>query len=187
MEKKAIFSLIVIFVMVFSVFGFVLNFVANPDTVTEYGDYKFRATPDGYKTKINGKEFIFISLPSYLEFISLPKKAIELLTGRQAYTLTYNPESGLKEIQAGAQYYMEQQLQKTNIYLERGLTNNTGTSLPQRTCTDATEFQPVIYMKQSNESSITAEKNCIIIQSQDQQDVPQQMERILYTILGVMK
>ena len=176
-------GLFIAFIMVFSIFGFVVDFALQPSQKLKYGDYKFRVVDQRYITKIDGQEHVFAFFPLDLEYIQLTDDVKRLLAA-PVLTITYNPESNLSQNFGEAQYYFELQLQ--NKAVERAVTNNQGLDLPQKSCADATEQQPVIELQTGVASKISAEGNCIVITSLDAYDVYQQVERIIYITLGVM-
>jgi len=186
MDKKKIAGLVIAAIMVLSILGVVVDFGTQPKAQKmPYGDYKFTPTQQGYTTKIDGKEFIFFYFPGDIEYYAVPESVKQLLQA-PVYTITYDPNSNITQNLAEAQYYLEFQLADIKI-IERGLTNNANTTLPQKTCADATAAQPVILLRQGDESTITAQDSCIILQALDKYDIYREAERIVYQLLGVMK
>lgn len=182
MNKKVLIGLFFAFIMIFSIFGMVVEFL-SPEEKLEYGEYTFKIKNNQFFTKINGIERGFLFYPQDLEYITMPEE-IKMLLSSPVFTVTYNPQSDMAEDLASAQYYFEVQLQDKVI--ERALTNNTDTSLPQKTCEDSTPENPVVELRQADESAITIDNTCIIIGAVDARDLYQQTERFIYTILGVM-
>ena len=171
------------FVMIFSVFGVVLDSF-RPARKLDYNDFKFTVKDNQVFTVIDGVEHGFLFYPADLEYITMPEEVKALLSA-PVFTVTYDPQSPIAEDLASAQYYFEAQLDGVKV-IERGLTNNTGTTLPQRTCADATAVQPVIDLRSADESSITIDDNCIILNGVSARDIYQETERFIYVLLGVM-
>lgn len=185
MERKTIIGLIVVFLMVSSIFGFVVDFAVKPSVQKlEYGDFKFRLVNQQYLASIGGEERTFVFFPGDLEFIQVSDDAKALL-GKPVLTIAYDSNSDIAENFGEAQYYFEVQLNGEKT-IERALTNNDGGSLPQRSCADATSEQPVIELNKGDTSEIRAEGNCVIVTSLDSYDLYQQTERLIYVMLGVM-
>ena len=177
-------GLFIAFIMVFSIFGFIIDFAIQPTTQKmEYGDYTFTQTQQGYRAKVNGNEMLFLFFPGDLEYYTITDDTKQLLKA-PVYTATYDPNSTIAPNLAEAQYYLEQQLQDIK-YIERALTNST--TLPQKTCADATTAQPVIELLQANVTTIITENNCIKVKAIDPYDLYRQTERIIYEILGIIK
>ncbi len=184
MDKKKWMGLFIAFIMVFSIFGFIIDFAVQPTTKKlKYDDFKFTLVNNQYIAKINGKEHVFVFFPKDLEYITVLDDVKSLLS-QPVLTVTYDPGSDMAGNLAEAQYYFEVQLD--NKVIERALTNNEGTKLSQKSCSDASESQPVIELRKGDVSSIKAENSCIIVTALDAYDLYQNTERIIYTVLGVM-
>lgn len=184
-QKKMLVGGFIAFIMVFSIFGFVANYAFMEASNTyEYLDYTFKATQTGdYTTTIDDTEYSFFILPSEVDSYEIGEGAKSLLEA-ESFAVTYNPASEYPELLAEAQYIMEQELPGTKI--QRGLTDNNGTALPQITCEDGTSEKPVIYFMQANETQIAHDGACVQVHFLDQYDLLRQEELIRYIILGVI-
>ena len=179
-------GLFIAFIMVFSIFGFIIDFAVQPSAKgAKYGDFKFRVVNQQYVTKINGVEHVFFFFPRDLEYILLSGE-VKALLDKPVLIVTYDPKSNLSENFAESQYYFESQLADGKT-IERALTNNEGTQLSQKSCSDATESQPVIELRKGEKSGVSAVGNCIQLSAVDAFDLYQQTERLIYTIFGVMQ
>ena len=185
MNKKVVIGLIIAFIMVSSIFGFVADYASRSVSKIKYGDFKFKIVNQQYITKINGKEHTFVFFPRDLEYMTISEDVKKLLAA-PVLTVTYDPKSSLAEKEAEAQYYFETQLDGEKV-IERALTNNEGTELPQKSCADATPSQPVIELRKGDAFGIKAEGNCIMVMSADALELYQETERIIYMVLGVMQ
>lgn len=185
MNSKTVAGLIILFLMVSSIFGFVFSYGGGGGANTlQYGDFTFRPVQNQLMVKIDGTDHRFVFFPADLEYIEVPEQAKSLLTA-PVITVTYNPSANLSENLADAQYYFELQLEDA-VIVERALTDSEGTSLPQKSCADATSSQPVIDLREANESNIIVENNCIVLNARDSYGLYQQSERLIYQMLGVM-
>ena len=185
MNTKMVIAGLIAFLMVSSIAGLV--FTQGPTggpSSFRYNGYKFTPVQNGYRTSIDGEKHTFIFSPQDLEFYELTDDVLSLLN-EEVFTVTYEPGNN-SQLLAEAQYYFELQLSNVR-YIDRGLIDNTNTSLPQRTCADATDKQPVIELAYANISSITVEGNCIKVQAEGDYDLINQVERIIYAVLGVME
>jgi hypothetical protein len=182
MDKKVWIGMFIAFIMIFSVFGIVIDSI-RPASKIKYNEHTFVAKENQFFTTINGAEHGFLFFPADLEYITIPEEAKPILE-MPVITVTYDPQSSIAQNLAEAQYYFEVQLQ--NKVVERALTNNTDTTLPQKTCADATPAQPIIELQLANESSITITNNCIVLGAVDAPDVYKETERFIYFLLGVM-
>ncbi len=183
MEKKVWIGMFIAFVMIFSVFGVVLDSF-RPVTKLDYNDYQFTYKDNQFFTKIGGVEHGFLFFPGDLEYIVMPEE-VKVLLSAPVFTVTYDSQSLIAEDLANSQYFFEAQLEGVRV-IERGLTNNTGSVLPQKTCADATPSQPVIELRYADESSIAVDNNCVILNALSASDIYRESERFIYALLGVM-
>jgi hypothetical protein len=185
-DSKKLIGLGIIGIMILSTLALVVvDYASNSGGgALKYNGYKFTLADQQYRAKINGVQRSFIFFPGDIEYVQIPDD-VKALLAKPVLTVTYDPNSTLSANMGEAQYYFEVQLADSKI-IERAVTNNEGIELPQKSCADATEAQPVIELVESNQSIIKAEGNCIKVQALDAFDLYQETERIVYTILGVM-
>ena len=117
--------------------------------------------------------------------MSVPYIASTLLNKPEIDTTSKINDTFSEEI-ALAQYNMALTLNNVNIYLRKGFTQNNTFNLPIITCENATFAVPIIYFKQSNETKITIEDNCIIAEAINAVEILRIKDRLLYSILGII-
>lgn len=178
-QRKAIVGGFIVFIMIFSVFGFVMNYAFSPSEEHQYGNYTFKQTNQGFVTKINGRDYVFFLLPQ--DVTDYPVEGDLSIFDNEVISVTYDPKSNYAERMAEAQYLLEQ---GTDRIIERGLTDATGTMLKNVTCENTQN--PVILMEEANETLTIIEGNCIKIKFVDEYDLIGQEERIRYEILGIL-
>ncbi|PIN76023.1 hypothetical protein COV18_01205 [Candidatus Woesearchaeota archaeon CG10_big_fil_rev_8_21_14_0_10_37_12] len=187
-KKKALIGLFFAFIMVSSVFGFVAYYTSPTASDLVYGEFSFRPiTQNGvqqYITEINNQDYGFLFFPGDLDYVDVSDETKALLNA-PIYTITYDDASSLADFFGDVQYSLEFRLADQKL-IERAVTSE-NSSLPMRTCVNATEYQPVIQLQEANESSISASNNCILVSAVDAYDLYRQSERLLYVILGVME
>lgn len=190
-EKKpksgTIFAFIIAFVMIFSVVGYVG--LERQSNQFKYEGIKFTQNQNSriWSTIINNKQLIFDYFPSEVEQINLTEDIPTSLLNRPEIDTTSKLNDTFSEEIALAQYNMALTLDNLNVYLRRGFTENNTFNLPIITCKDATAAVPVIYFKQSNETKITIENNCLIAEARNNIDILRAKDRILYSFLGIIK
>ncbi|MBW3018836.1 hypothetical protein KY329_01455 [Candidatus Woesearchaeota archaeon] len=185
-KKRSIVGGFIVFIMIFSVFGIVMNYtMSDTKQKYEYNGIEFKGTKDGFAANIGGKDYTFYALPTDLEFYNIPEEAKKLLK-QPMLAVTYDPDSYLAETMAEAQFIMEQQLMP-KIVIQRAMTNSSGTGLKQMSCENATEKEPVLEFRESDETLIKVEGGCVIFNAVDHADVLRQEELSRYIILGVME
>ena len=173
------------FIMVTSVFIVTLDYIFAPNTSLKYNGFPIRVINQQFLVNVQGKDYTFSVYPSDLEYIEVPLHAKELLNA-EVLTVTYDPQSDQPESLGEAQFYLEDQLKEVRI-IDRAVLNNTGLALEQKSCANATLGQPVIELREGNESRIAVENECIIVTAIDNPDLARLTERVVYQVLGVMK
>lgn len=67
------------------------------------------------------------------------------------------------------------------------LTPVEGKNITIKTCSDVTQEQAIILLRQANQSKIYSENGCIILEGQDEYDLIRVTNRMILTLLGVME
>lgn len=176
METKTIMGWFIAITMVLSILGVAFQYSGSQTTREQYNDYTFKSTSQGWQTKIDGTKITFLTLPQQTEEILLDDNTKNLLS-QEAFLISYDMNSSYVQDLADLQYLTEQTLNQAGKYAISS----------QSPCTNATSYQPAIYLAESNETLITLNNNCIILKSKQRGDAILQSQRILYQILGVMQ
>ncbi len=184
-DKKTGMSIFIAVIMIVSVIGFSLT-MTEPAEEIEYGDYTFTRTQQGWQTKINEVKTQFYFHPVEVEDIIFDEGAGVAIDGIRVTWFTYDPKDSFAQEIADDLFYMEEYLGKANIYVQRGLTNNTDYLLPEINCVNATITVPVFLLKSGNETSIRHENGCIIATAESARDVYRVGDRMLYEVFGVI-
>jgi len=173
-------------IMVSSIFGFVISSQSDNTRKTTYNNFEFESINNQWVTEINGQETAFLEHPANLESIEIPSEAANLLSNKPSVYLTFEEaqEYDLKFIDLTRLRLNDHLSNLLNIYVINGAVNSS--TLPPITCLNATSSVPVIYLKSAQESKITLENNCLIIQAK-QNDFISLSERLLYNWLGVIQ
>lgn len=185
-NKKTIVSLFIAMLMILSVAGFLLSETDSGQTLFYKEKHKFIKLQQGYRTKIDGKDFIFNYYPSQLEDINAPQFLPVAFNGVKVVSITYEPRSQIKEIMAELQYFDEGFFNQFDIFVQRGVTEKTEESLDVLDCTNATQEVPLIRFTEGNETKIEQKERCIILQAQTSNEMVRAHERFLYSYLKVM-
>lgn len=186
MNKKTLLAIIISAVMVLSVFGIIFESGTSSQKLS-YNGYKFTQLQKGWQAKINNKIMTFNHHPKELESINISAETSKLLSNTKvALSITYDPGSEMASFFAEEILYLEQLLAKQDIFVQRGLTNATGYSLPEISCANATSSVPVIEFRESSTTSVSTENNCIIVEISRASDLLLIGDRIAYAILGIM-
>ncbi len=184
-SKQIWISLLIAFLMVFSVFGVIIG---SQDNSMKYGKFKFTQSQNGFVTKINGTEVPFYTLPSQVGFINVSPDITAMLRNSYFVVVSFDPAAAKESLAAVeiARFDFSQYFYGKLVY--NGVTNNTGeySEQPVITCANATAETPVIYFNFSDTPSIVRVDDCIFINAKGS-DVLALRDRLLYSYLGVIQ
>ena len=176
-------SLFIATIMVTSIIGYI--FADNQDQAVKYNGIKFTLISTGWKANIDGKNYLFSYDPKSVEDMELPDDVF--FDNVMEIDATYDPNSTYKEAIAQSIFEFANILSVNNIYLRPGFTSNTSFGVSIITCDDASPFVPVLYYKSSNQTIVTSQDNCLIIEARDANSFLALTDRIAYKILGVIE
>jgi len=186
-EKKSKWGAILVFFIAFIMISSIIGFIYSGRTDTfKYKDLKFTRTQNQWYTVINNQRLIFNYFPTDVEQINLTQEITTILLNKPEIDTTSELNDTFAEEIALAQYNMALTLNNLNIYIRQGLTTNNTFNLPIITCKDATLAVPIIHFKQSNQTKITLENNCIIAEARNNIDILRIKDRLLYSMLGII-
>ena len=152
----------------------------------KYKGLKFKRIQNQWSTVINNQRLVFNYFPTDVEQINLTQDITALLLNKPEIDTTSELNDTFAEEIALAQYNMALTLNNLNIYVRQGLTTNNTFNLPILTCKEATFAVPIIHFKQSNQTKITLENNCIIAEARNNVDILRIKDRLLYSMLGLI-
>ncbi|HLC61323.1 MAG TPA: hypothetical protein VJJ52_07920 [Candidatus Nanoarchaeia archaeon] len=152
----------------------------------KYNGLTFSTNGQIWTAKINGRKAAFSFLPAEVQNINSTGDFSKILTGKYEIDTTSEVNSTNKEYIALAEHQMGLTLGSYNIYLSKGFTANNSFGLPIISCSNATQYTPVIYFRHGNSTSISAQNNCVIAEASSDTDFIRVKDRLLYGILGVM-
>lgn len=175
------------FIMISSVFAVIFFGFSPATTKLKYNDVSFTQKNDYWSASINKKEAYFNYFPTDVEDIDIIPEAISRIKNTIEVDFTSDINSTLKDEIALAEYWLSQMFNfHFNIYLRQGFTSENEYDFPVISCQDATLAVPVFYFKESNQTSIYLENNCIILEAKNGQDVIRIKDRILYDLFGII-
>ena len=173
------------FIMVSSVIGFIWG--RDTEQQQKYKEFKFGRTADKWHTLINGKRIFFSYFPSEVEGINISSDVIDKLSNKFEIDTTSDINDSYAKGIALSQYELGDALDfNLGVYLRIGLTANTSYNLPIITCLTATDKIPVIYFKGSNETIVHLEEDCIVVETDSNENFVRIKDRILYALAGVI-
>ena len=179
--------LFIIMIMVGTSFSVIFFGFSSASETVRYNGIKFTGDGTKWTAKINGRYAAFSFLPNEVEDIKTPAQLPALLGNRVEIDATSDANSTYKESIALAQHQMRLTLDSYNVYLFQGFTTNNSFNFPVVTCNNATSSVPVIYFKESNSTDIEIRDNCIITKASSDRDFIRVKDRLVYSMLGVVK
>jgi len=186
-NRGKFFSIFIVVIMTMSVLGFLIGGRNSGEQKLKYNDITFTRKDNTWVALINDRQLVFDYFPEQVENINISQEIINKLNTLEIDT-TYDLNDSFAEGIALSQYRFQQNIGAiTNIYVRQGLTSNNTFNLPILTCENATDFVPVIYFKQSNETKIYSENKCIIIEADSEAGFLIAKDRLLYGYFKIIK
>ena len=185
-KKKLGLILFLVIIMIGTSFSFVFyGFTPSVEKV-KYNGLSFSSNGQIWTAKINGQEAAFSFLPADVQDISVKDDFSKILSGKYEIELTSEVNSTNKEYIALAEHQMGLTLGSYNIFISKGFTANNSFGLPIISCSNATQYTPVIYFRNGNSTSISVQNNCVVAEASSNTDFIRVKDRLLYGVLGVM-
>ena len=187
-ENKLARNLVTIFIVVLMV-GSVIGYMFGRDSgeILKYNDHKFLKRGDKLILKVNKVELKFDYFPSNVEDIAVDSEVLGKFLDKVEVDSTSDNNCKWKTGIAVAQFDLEIFFNTIGIYFVKGLTTENEFGMPIIGCEDATSKTPVIYFKESNQTKIFINGNCIIAEAKSEIDFIRIKDRLIYGLLGVIK
>jgi len=179
-KSRLLMALIIIFLMVFSVLGFVVVRETEGERI-QYKQKTFSKANDKWLTYIDNKPLVISSSPKDLEQIQTPKVFLNDLNSAQKIYISKNYKETANYMQIEL-FGNLQQFLNTPLINSCSEENEQCPNIPIKTCKDATVQQKVILFKQSEEQEIFYTENCLIIQGNNQ-EIIKKIDKLLLNIL----
>ena len=185
-SKGKFFSIFIVVIMSLSIIGFLIGGMGSEQKL-KYNDITFTRRGNEWFILFNNRQLAFDYFPEQVEDINISQEIINKLNTLEIDT-TYDANNSFAEGIALSQYKFQQNLGAiTNIYVRQGLTSNNTFNLPIITCDNATDFVPIIYFKQSNETKVYSENSCIIVEADSEIGFLRAKDRLLYGYLKIIE
>lgn len=185
-SKKNIVSWFIVFIMVFSILGFVMLQGEDNINRVKYKDIVFDNQNGLWVTTIDDIDYSFEYLPEDVSDISVEEEVLDILADKKEIDTTYDFNSEYSKGISLGQYRMMKNLEKKNVYVVRGTTNKTQYDLPVVRCENATSFIPVIYFKKSENTRVYVDNNCVVAEALSELDIVRVSNNLIYNYLGII-
>ena len=177
----------IIFVMVGSGFGAMFGSYTSSRKKVRYNDFVFVPIDDrGYRVKIDDRIYDFEYTPDQIKDLEIEKSITDQLRNTAEIDITYDYESDAAQMIALLSFQLKEGYLRDLIYVKTGADKENKYNHSIITCSDSTDLIPVIYFKLGNETRITKEDKCIILEASKINDFEVLRDRLVYSILGVM-
>lgn len=194
--QKIIFSLVLAAIFLFSTIGLIFSSVPGGssgdvfgNTYSEvYNGVKFESVPNAnvFVAEIDEQEVFFSYLPRDVETMTVDTNVFPLLTNKPQLKITSDSLTNYSDIKSLISYDMSRLFESVDI--QRGYVDeNNPYGFEQITCEDATEFVPVLYLMNSNETKISVNNNCVIAQADSQFGYLRIRDRLLFGMYGIIE
>ncbi len=186
-NRGKFFSIFIVVIMSMSILGFLIGSGGDSQQKLKYNGINFIRSGDNWIVSVSNTQLIFDYFPEEVEYIIISSELVDRI-GTLQVDLTYDINDSFKDAIALSIYSLQQNIGAvSNAYLRQGLTTDNEFNLPVITCDDATEFVPVMYFKQSNETKVYLENDCIIIEADSEIDFLRVKDRLLYGYFDIIK
>ncbi len=190
-KKKILFTVLVGFVLLFSIIGFTLSSIPfglqDSGGEMEYNGFEFFQTQDGIVAKVDGQLIGFTYFPSELEDFDVGNITNSLKSARVVYA-TSAPESALASAISGAEFDIGRVVEaRHSSLLQPVFTGSNPYNRSVITCSDANPFVPVLYFNFTNTTtSVNEERSCTTINVASDNALNKVRDRVIYELLGIM-
>lgn len=176
-------SIFIAFIMVTSVIGFMFQYTKQR---YRFGKYQFTRTEQGFSIVVNKQEVYFDYFPTEANISDFDQNIDDKIKNTKMLYLTYEFNTSHAQTLGKVAYDLTLTLDKFEVYVQPAFTQNTSFNVPIITCANATMTVPVLYFKESNQTSAYLKANCIILEGDSDIDFVRLKDRLLYGFFGVL-
>ncbi len=196
-ERQLAIILIIMGILLLSLFfGIIYYKKAYEKAFFTYNGFNFKMIKNGYQVSIYINEqktpntIILRSDPRDIEDIPVDPLAYLLPKKEQIFT-TINPYDNLTGVTTIAVLELDKIIDNPFLYripLNASFTLPYGNGeIEVKTCDDADEKTAVIWFRLEDETRVYEDDGCLIVAGVEEGDLIRAADRIIYTILGIMK
>ncbi|MBT3985341.1 hypothetical protein HOD38_01310 [archaeon] len=164
-KRKELYTYLVgIFIIMLMVLS-VVNLNSDEPEQVEYNGLTFVATESGFLAYTEeGEQVVVLSNPEELKELEIEEISLGSLTSLSKMYISLNPEDNYRNAVYDFYNNIELSTWTTEACYED---NELCSTLPIKTCEDATESIGVIIFKEDNETILSLDDNCLTIQGKD--------------------
>lgn len=181
-----------VFLMIASVVGFVLNYSSGEGNPLNYNGYEFEVSSDQtfIFTEVNGKNYQFYNVPLNIEYLNLPSEAVDDINNAELVYFTFDSSDEINLPYAELiRFDLDNYMLTKNKFVASGVYNTPSglyESFPVIDCENATKSTPVIKLINSTVTLFTYSDYCLEIQGTGAELV-QSRDRLMFGLLGIIE
>ncbi|MCX6707678.1 MAG: hypothetical protein NT001_06075 [Candidatus Woesearchaeota archaeon] len=184
-------SIFICAIMVLSAIAFMSNRDDSSNSNLKYNNFSFSVTEDN-KWILNLKspekqQITFYNHPSQVEQINVTPEISSILASTKMIYVTSDPDDLFKDAIGLAEFEMKDIMEKRGVYFVYSFIKENRFNKTIITCRNSTSSVPVLYFRQGNETGISYDDNCIILESDSESGILRLRDRMLYDLLGVIR
>jgi len=184
--SKNFMSWFIIIIMVLSVIGFMYG-SHTTDNDYGYNGYSFIRQSNKWVVEYNNEKLVFDFHPSQVENINLSSDVIVIFDNIIQIDSTADVDDSNIEAIALSQYMIQDIFDKTSgAYLRRGRTSENEFDFPMIDCGKFLLNNCQLNKQKANETKVSLEESCVIIEAKSDIDVRRAKDRVLYGFLGII-
>ena len=186
-ENKALIAIFFSFIMVSSILSMIFGGYNTPQDTLEYGDYEFTRDESFWVIKVNDELLRFHYFPTEVEHLNVSSEAINRIKSTRMVYIASPVLTEDRDYTSLASFEMVNFFADQKVYAVQSISdNNTGYTLPLITCENATAFVPVITFRNSTESQLIMEEDCIVIEAQNSLDYIRIKDNLMLKYVGIV-
>ncbi len=176
-------------IMLGSTVGYIVGMVGYGDGTSVYlngFNIKIRSDGLGYETTVKGKTVPFTYSPIALNSTIASQAAIDKLISSKYIIFTSNSTSLAAQDIALMQFELGRIFQDNfNIQTQIAFTTPVG-AFPVIGCENSSVYVPVVEFRDTNDTAIYSEGNCVIVASQSSTSYIILRDRLVYGLFGIL-
>ena len=176
-------------VMISSVFAVMFyGFAGGNRNCITYDEFKICGEGELWVINVNQNLVYFDYLPTGVLDIEVSSEIFDSMRNTVEVDMTYDLNASFSDTMGTIGDTMMMEFNNIfSVYLRLGITSENDLGYDIITCSSATAMVPVLYFKESNETEVYTEDNCIIAEAKNGIEALRIRDRIMYGLLGIIE
>lgn len=180
-------GIFVIVVMVGSGIGMFASQVGEGNSNTKYNGYRFTFSGNEWITKISGKQYTFNYHPLDVVYLNITGNPKDLILNSKVLYMSNDPSSpSALTISRAEDIFASRLYSQYGKIVINGFSVQSEYDVPVITCENATSEHPVVMFEPASNDSVVCDGACVHIYSSDESGFFRAVDRLSYSISGVM-